>query len=267
MSAVAWACRATESLHRAGRIAERFAEGFSNTGLGPARMSAVTVRLYDRLPTERPTLFAWEQAWFADDLPEPPGRILVGGCGTGREVRWLLERGYEVWAFDPSLEAMRVCERDNPSLSFAGWFSYEDLGHSFSGARQSHSRLLPEGVRFDAVLLGWASLTHVVDEGAHRALFDALGQVSPAGPILASFYFAPELPGRVRSRAFDLGTEVGRALSGHTQRADPAVRLLSHTGFVYFFDATHLQSLAAASGRSVDLRPAKPLAYATFRPR
>ena len=49
----------------------------------------------------RTTLFDWEETWFAQDLPPAPARILVGGCGWGREVRALKDRGYSVVGFDP----------------------------------------------------------------------------------------------------------------------------------------------------------------------
>jgi hypothetical protein len=127
VSLVVWGCRLANAFQRASSIIESLTEGLMSPGLDAGQRAEVTMRLYDRQPRIRTALFDWERTWFEALLPQPPARILVGGCGTGCEVRALLDRGYEVWAFDPSAAALNVCVRANPELSFAGCFSYEQL--------------------------------------------------------------------------------------------------------------------------------------------
>ena len=46
-------------------------------------------------------MFEWEEKWFSSDLPPPPARILLGGAGSGREIRHLARHEYRIVAFDP----------------------------------------------------------------------------------------------------------------------------------------------------------------------
>src|SRR5882724_468985 len=46
-------------------------------------------------------LWAWETALLEDHRVPRSGRVLLGAAGGGRELRALLERGYEVYAFEP----------------------------------------------------------------------------------------------------------------------------------------------------------------------
>lgn len=57
-----------------------------------------------------------EFAAFAEE--QPRGRVLVPGCGSGYEVRWLAERGHAVSAIDFSPAAIAVARQviDNDSL-------------------------------------------------------------------------------------------------------------------------------------------------------
>lgn len=43
--------------------------------------------------------------------PQPPGQLLVPGCGRGHEARLLADRGFEVVGLDFSAEALREAQR------------------------------------------------------------------------------------------------------------------------------------------------------------
>lgn len=191
-------------------------------------------------------LYDWEETWFADRLPRAPARVLVGGAGGGREAAALVERGYVVDAFDPSAPLVDVArERVGPDgrVAVAG---YEDL----AADRMPAGLLRPP---YDAALLGWGSLMHVLAAPVREALFRRLDALCPRGPILASFYWRP---GRERPRpaAWERGRRLGRWLvrarrlapQGDTQHLFGA-----NIGFGWEYTRAEVEALAAACGRTV----------------
>jgi hypothetical protein len=254
-------CRQADRARRASETVARFAGGVASELLDPEEQLAITVRLYGDAGEQRAGLFDWERIWFSQRLPRPPARVLVGGSGRGREVRALLELGYDVGAFDPALPSLRQSERDNPSASFHGWFGYEELVRDRLGPRP---RLIPADARFDAVLLGWSSLTHVLREETQEALLRVLDALAPRGPILASFFLSATLG--EHSRAERLGRRAARLFGKSTALQSDRVRLLAHTGFVYVFEEARLHALAAAARRRLELHLDGAFPRATFHP-
>jgi hypothetical protein len=78
----------------------------------------------------------WEQRWYARDLPPAPARVLVGGCGAGRELvgltaviaragssrpRSCCKRHARAWGRTPSSGRCRTkrCSRPAPRSSSA----------------------------------------------------------------------------------------------------------------------------------------------------
>jgi hypothetical protein len=126
---------------------------------------------------------------------------------------------------------------------------------------------------YDAALLGWASLTHVLEEPNQDALFEALTELVPHGPILASFFLrsrfgaVPALDGR----AHRLGQRLGSAMrqiapvSNRSEHIDDRVRFTSFAGFVYDFDRERLEHLAALCKRTLTLYADNTYPHATFR--
>ena len=185
--AVHWMCRVVGGLGTLSGGLERFASGVASIALTPSDMRKVTGRAYDHMWSwsQAPYDHDEEESWLSEALPAPPARILVGACGTGREVCALLRKGYEVWAFEPSQHALSECKEHNPSVAFAGCFAYEELVEESSHGTRGCA-LLPAGTRFDAILLGWGSLSHVTDEQTQLGLLNTLHGLAPGGPILAS---------------------------------------------------------------------------------
>lgn len=67
---------------------------------------------------DRPNPYLVE--WLNDQAPgvvRPGARVIVPGCGLGREVRVLADRGYEVSGFDVSPQAVEWARRLYPDLS------------------------------------------------------------------------------------------------------------------------------------------------------
>jgi SAM-dependent methyltransferase len=162
----------------------------------------------------RAELFNWEADMFDRALPAPPGRILDGGAGGGREAFVLAERGYSVTAFEPSPALARSMAEQASARSarvevLLG--RYEQLPRLESLNREETVDLSIRG-RFDGAILGWTSYSHVRSGRARVATLRAFAQVTD-GPVLLSFYLeqgAPRVPGRA-ARVFDaIGLKGGR---------------------------------------------------------
>ena len=149
-------------------------------------------------------LFPWERRAF--DLPIFPrsGRVLIGAAGAGRELVALEERGFSVVAFDPCApfaDAARSVA--DPARSTVIHASYADLVAAAEG-RESPLASAITGAPFDAVILGWGSLSHVLPSSARSALLRAVHTLAPNAPVLTSFAIEvdssapPESKGRVR---------------------------------------------------------------------
>lgn len=264
LHAVIWGCRIATMLRGSGAALERVLDGVASTALSPQDRQALTVDVYDRqLRFRRAGPFAWEPPWWEADLPSAPARILVGGCGTGREVRALLDRGYRVWAFDPSPVAVAACRRANPDAEHVECFDYATLSRRPDAGT---SAVHPSDLPFDAALLGWGSLSHLLAPSEHVRLFEALARLCPGGPILASFFLLDSSWPR-DGRARRLGLRLGRWLAEARETVGPEarkMRLLAHAGFVYAFEQAELEHLAEACGRELRMyRDSYP--HATFR--
>lgn len=133
----------------------------------------------------RSRLFPWEEAVLRDAMPAAPARVLVGGAGGGREVLALMERGYRVVAFEPSLRLARALQVAAPAIQvFEG--AYEDLPMLRRVADPGPLVDLRSLERFDCAIFGWGSFSHLL---SHEARVSALTQVASLtdGPLLVSF--------------------------------------------------------------------------------
>lgn len=99
------------------------------------------------------------------------GRILDAGCGVGRDSRFFLSRGYEVTAFDGSLEMVKLAS-DLLGKEVRHMFFRE---MSFSG-------------EFDAIWAN-ASLLHVPYEELREVIEKISKALAPSGIFYASFKY------------------------------------------------------------------------------
>ena len=200
----------------------------------------------------------WERAMFDQYLPKPPANILVGAAGSGREARALAGRGYQIMAFDPCAELIDQARRiDAPALSYLVG-SYEDLvqdGSSFSAAVSAQAP-------YDAVLLGWGSLSHVSRAQVRIELFRTLSRLS-SGPILASWL--PQSARTRPSRSQRFGARLGRLVSRERILIDPRDSTVPHAGYAHLFDLAELEDLARATGyRFVNIAQGLPYPHGVF---
>lgn len=160
----------------------------------PADRPALTAALYASESTYLPGghrfqngLFGWERRVFESPPFPRSGRVLLGASGGGREIVGLVERGYEVVAFDPCapfVEASRTVA--DPAKATVVLATYEDLVQASAG-RGGPLAFTRDGPAFDAVVLGWGSFSHVAPRAARSALLGALHTLAPKAPVLASF--------------------------------------------------------------------------------
>lgn len=214
-------------------------------------------RLYHASPYHRgDRIEAWEDRWWSASLPRPPARVLVGGCGAGREILWLVERGYSVEAFDPAASLVRVAKQ---RLQGRARIEVDDYRH-FIGTCQGRGP-------YDAILLGWGSFSHVLSASTREALLQVCSALCPHGPILLS-WLAAAGPAR-HGRAGRSGARVGRmlgAVRGTPARQGGVDVLLPHAGPAHLFEEDEIREFARRVGRRPELEDAQEYPHATLWP-
>lgn len=264
-SALQWGLRTLHHVRTKAAQAERMLQGFARAALTLDDLKAMTIQTYAAQSDRFAQPFPWEERWWKHALPATPGRILVGGCGRGREVRALIARGYEVSAFDPTVDAARDCQQLQPAPTFVGCFGYEELAASVRA--DGTSALLLSDVAYDAVLMGWGSLSHVLDEKSQADAIKACARLAPHGPVLASFLITQSNSGRGRAEriGYELGARLVRA-GRAVPHADQPIEYVARGGFVYFFSEPRLEALARECGRRLELNLQDGYPHATFWP-
>lgn len=270
--------RGLQATHRFGtrlhHSAQRVVAGLCAEALSTEEKSLLTVRIYDAFPDYfevGDTLYAWEEPWFAARLPPAPARVLVGACGTGREAVALADRGYRVDAVEPAPDFVVESRRRLGGRGQVFRASYEQLSALLLDRPDSGSNPL-QRTRYDAVILGSGSLTHVLEPMEQRRLMRALSQLCPQGPILASFFCDPDdaLP-PPEGHALRLGRRLGRLVArARRLRSAPSPRLSyrPHSGFAYTYTPREIERLARSVGREVAWEHGnmQPFHYATLLP-
>jgi hypothetical protein len=256
-------CRRLDAyLQRILGAARNFITAFLAEAMTSDEQSQLTVRLYDACSYYRRDahmkLYPWEESWFRRCLPPPPARILVGAAGAGREALGLVAAGFEVDAFEPAQECAAECRRRLGERATVQSFRYEDLSAAIlDGAAVGDTHFARQ--RYDAVLLGHGSLTHIVNPDERVRLLRALDLICPTGPILASFWCTegPEQithrPGRGSRYGQALGRKVAelRGLSSCSEPNSPRLSFARHRGLAYTFTRAEIDKLSALSGREV----------------
>jgi len=232
--------------------AERFLSELALHALDPDELERLTCAIYDAKGTykEETGVMPWEARWFARDLPPPPARVLVGGAGSGREVRHLHSLGYEVVAFEPAPAFVRrALALDETAQRAFVQGSYEDLVDQSRPRHADLNRDLERFAPYDAALVGWGSFSHVPDPEVRYRLLARLRALCPRGPILASFFmrFEPDLPegGRMERWARQLAAELRRRMGREPRARQQGDILIIQAGYAHMFLAEELDDLAA----------------------
>lgn len=238
----------------------------------PAERADLTAALYAQQSTYLPGghrfqsgLFAWEKRVFDSALFPRSGRVLLGAAGAGRELVALLDRGYSVVAFDPC-EAFVLAARRVAAAATVVHASYGDLTRAaFAGS--GPLAFLTAGPAFDAVVLGWGSLSHVLPSSERAALFKALRSIAPSAVVLVSFALQPDSAplsgskGRVRDALRRLFSAVGAP--GPSEAGD---HFYPDGGFFSNLGSDEIVSIARSAGYEVALFEEGPYPHAVLAP-
>ncbi len=243
-----WA-RLARGVQRSTERVTRVLAGVAWSAAPAGALTALSVGLGERgfAPSHQRGPLSWEPAWWDAALPPPPARVLVGGAGAGREVTALEARGYRVDAFEP---APALAEALAGACHGQSW----TLTHEAVAAGRG-----PTGP-YDAVLLGWGSLSHVLEDSDRRALMRRCAALTD-GPILASVFLRDD---RRPTRPAALGARLGAALLGAERPLHPGVFFLPAVGFLVGFDPSELEALGREAGRVTELTAA-PFPHVTWR--
>jgi hypothetical protein len=240
----------------------------------PEDRPALTAALYSEISSYLPGgeryeggLYPWEKRALSTNHFPTSGRALVGAAGAGREVHALVERGFEVVAYDPCgpfVEAGRaVAPAGRVSWTQA---TYADLVDAAAG-RGGPLASLHGAAPFDLVILGWGSLSHVLPARARVDLLRAVRALAPRAPVLLSFALEPGgLPKRpTKGRVREALRAAFRAL-GAPGASEVGDHFFASTGFFSYLDAEEVHGLAAETGYVVPIFEEDPYAHAVFVP-
>jgi hypothetical protein len=215
----------------------RVVSGVLVEALSEAEQVRLTAGLYDRPGPKRTALFGWEKPWFA---ALPPGRVLVGGAGDGREVAALRALGHGVDALEPAPGLAQKIEGAGVAVTA----DYAALSALFERAGPCDAL---RDRRYAAIVLGWGSLTHVLTAQARLRLIQACHRLCPDGPILASFWLQGSAHDAGDSHlAHAVGRLVGRARG---LPAAPDRQFAPWCGFGARLSRAEVEALGHAVGR------------------
>lgn len=249
--------RVDQLLMRTWNAVHNATEAALSLALTTEEKSALTLHLYDVVGTARQpreTLFTWELPWYQALLPPAPADILLTAAGFGREAHWLCAQGYRVFAFEPVTRCLTELQDviGDQGAALAG-----DYGELCRAALSGEDNRLSSFCTrtYDAAILGWGSLSHVLEHQAQLDVLRAVDKLTPDGPILASFFLALEPPAAERGRAVEVGYRAGSLVARLRGLSAPAWHemLLSHAGFLHVSTPDELAQLAAAIQRELQL--------------
>lgn len=230
---------------------QSFVRGLLDEALTDEEKTRFTLLVYDGSPHYRgDDLYAWEAPWFDAHLPDPPGRVLLGACGAGREILALQGRGHDVTAFEPA-PGLAALARER-STSEVVECTYEELADAVLDEVDNAASELARGT-WDAVLLGWGSFGHVLDRSERGRCLEALDRLCPRGPLLGSY--PPVQRRSTEGRAGRVGRKLGKLLASATgaEAAHENTALLPWAGYLAAIEREELEAHGRQLNRGLDL--------------
>ncbi len=250
------AIRVSRALQKARSNLSDTLGGILEAALSPEEQSKLVVRIYDHEAGPPRDLREWEKAWF-EDLPK--GEVLLGGAGHGREAVPLATEERTIWAYEPAAGPAHVAERRlGREVVIA---RHQDLARAVFDQTGPAVELASR--RYDAVILGWGSLTMVADPYARNRVMRACAVLTD-GPIYASVWLQQDMP--ERTKAATAGRQLG-AIVGFLRRLpqpSDGLRFAIHCGFGHAFTRDEVEALGRACGRDVIWDGVEPCGHVRF---
>jgi hypothetical protein len=141
---------------------------------------------------------------------------------------------------------------------------YDDLVRAVRG---ESTRLSPVATQhYDAIILGWGSLSYVTPEAARLALLVALKTLAPNAPVILSFI--PRLGSDERGRAAALRRGLRRLLPrlGGQPASDSGELFVPWGGFASALPLDEIERLALQSGYRPAVLETEPYGHALLVP-
>jgi SAM-dependent methyltransferase len=185
-------------------------------------------------------LFQWEQEFYGRFL-RSGDRVLVVGCGSGRDLVALLEQGYRAEGLEPvaacaDLARTRVARRG--------------LTATIHTADITTARL---DERFDAVIFSWFCYSYIPLRARRLAVLGGVrGRLAPGGRILISYVRAQPAPRRLPWRLARLASRI--SLADWRPEYGDVFAARSETGRIHFehrFAPAEIEAEAAAARLAV----------------
>lgn len=246
------------------------ADGFLRQALRPDEKARLGAAFYNRTRFfQGEQIHLWEARWWQARLPAPPARILVGGAGAGRELLHLARLGYELGGFDPAQAMIQRAKQRLGGQATLLTGNYQRWARGVLGGQDEPLRALAGP--WDAILLGWGSLTHVLHQHERQTLLEAAHQACPRGPILMSFWGQghPGAPRIGRGRLWRAMDQAGRRLGQRRQAQPPegGEHFIPGLGFGVTLERAQIEALVRPLGRSLVWEAdAETYAHATALP-
>jgi hypothetical protein len=205
-------------------------------------------------------LLPWEEQSYTRAPFPSRGHVLLGAAGSGRELRWLCERGYSVTAFEPSNLAEIARQKASPAAEVIR-AEYDDL---VLGIESKSGPLVGAlaGRSFDAVILGWGSLSYVWSPRSRVRLLAALRAHSPDAPVFLSFVRRPEVQHDPVARFRHRLSRV-YAICGAPNRSTDNLHYFRR-GFTCWLTASDIEELAGSSGYRLERLQLQPYGHAVM---
>lgn len=180
-------------------------------------------------------LFEWEDAAIRQHFREG-SRVLLMGCGGGRELLALARNGYAVDACDPNAGYVAQAQRNLLDRRMPGRVlcaAPDALPDGFDGS-------------YDGMVLGWGMYTHIVGRDRRIALLRRLrGRAAAGAPLLLSFWTRNALSRRERMQH---GVAALLAVCSLNPRRPEFGDDLNQQAFVHRFDETEISEELREAG-------------------
>jgi SAM-dependent methyltransferase len=201
-----WRAALVRLLGGAGRPLQGAATALSYLAAGSltrADLDEAIARLWDDLgaadDAEVAGLLAWESAFYLPAL-KPGERVLLVGCGTGRDLVALLDKGYAAEGLDLAPRAIEACRGRLARLGLRAPLHVGSIEHVALDSS------------FDAVVFSWLCYDYIPEARSRvEALRNARRQLAPGGRVLLSYVPRDKGAGRAAARVARVAAALARS--------------------------------------------------------